>query len=260
MTMRHPGPESVFNPTRHLVAISDSVLSAWETLSEESRDTLTESEDSLSPGPSRAPESPELLPLSSPELRNRCPPVSAAADHLKPAHLEILSSGGKFKSTATVLCASLTLPGRPYKPCPVIMKVVHEHTAYRQLQDLSVVVPHLFAVMREPADPSSAIMVLENAGERIGHGGWDDVVLDESDKKDIYLALAQIHTRGVLHGDVRPRNVVRRPHGGMCFVDFGLAEVGHRCDPQSCDELVELRSSLGLPNNIMDDRAAGQEC
>ena len=78
-------------------------------------------------------------------------------------------------------------------------------------------------------------------------------------RKDIYLALAQIHARGLLHGDVMPRNVVRRPHGGgMCFVDFGLAEVGHRCDPQSCYELVELRSSLGLPDNIIGDRAAGR--
>ncbi|KAJ7222205.1 hypothetical protein GGX14DRAFT_428204 [Mycena pura] len=267
MTMRHPGPESVFNPTRHLVAISDRVLTAWDTPSEEWRDTLTESEDPLSPGLSRASESPGLLSLSSPESPNRCSPMSA--DHLKPAHLEILSSDGISTST-TVLDASLTLPGRLSKSCPVIMKVVHEHfnfhmvarevKAYRQLQDLSVVVPHLFAVMREPADPSSAIMVLENAGERIGHGCWDDVVLDESDKKEIYFTLAQIHARGVLHGDVMPRNVVRRPHGGMCFVDFGLAEVGHRCDPQSCFELVKLRRKLGLPDNIVDDRAAGQEC
>ncbi|KAJ7222234.1 hypothetical protein GGX14DRAFT_388061 [Mycena pura] len=75
-------------------------------------------------------------------------------------------------------------------------------------------------------------------------------------QKAIYFGLVQIHARGVLHKHVAPWSVVRRPNGAMCFVDFFDAEVGHRCDPQTCKELCFLRNDLGLPDDITD---VGQE-
>ena len=72
------------------------------------------------------------------------------------------------------------------------------------------------------------------------------------DRKAIYFGLVQIHARGVLHNHVAPWSVVRRPNGAMCFVDFFDAEVGHRCDPQTCQELCYLRNDLGLPDDITD--------
>ncbi|MFB7470265.1 class III lanthionine synthetase LanKC [Kitasatospora sp. NPDC056184] len=36
-------------------------------------------------------------------------------------------------------------------------------------------------------------------------------------------ALAQIHARGVVFGDLHPRNLIIRPDGELCFIDFELA-------------------------------------
>ncbi|KAJ7901604.1 hypothetical protein B0H13DRAFT_2027681 [Mycena leptocephala] len=62
----------------------------------------------------------------------------------------------------------------------------------------------------------------------------------------IYFALVQIHAEGVLHNDLFPRNVVRRPGGAPCFVDFGLATIGHKCGPEYCNELAYLKDALEL--------------
>jgi tRNA A-37 threonylcarbamoyl transferase component Bud32 len=61
----------------------------------------------------------------------------------------------------------------------------------------------------------------------------------------IYDTLVKIHAKGIWHGDVAPRNVVRRSGDrGFAFIDFGNAE--EHCCPggDTCRELIELRREL----------------
>ncbi|KAJ7725501.1 hypothetical protein B0H14DRAFT_3002861 [Mycena olivaceomarginata] len=58
-------------------------------------------------------------------------------------------------------------------------------------------------------------------------------------------ALQEIHSAGVLHRDMAPRNVVRRPLGALCIIDFEAWSVGHRCPgPLRCEELASLGKAL----------------
>jgi tRNA A-37 threonylcarbamoyl transferase component Bud32 len=75
----------------------------------------------------------------------------------------------------------------------------------------------------------------------------------------IYFALVQIHAAGVSHGDVEPRNVVRRRWGTPCFVDFGLSTTDHRCQRDTCEELAHLRSALQIVEENVDAATACAE-
>ncbi|KAJ6559074.1 hypothetical protein DFH09DRAFT_1083693 [Mycena vulgaris] len=60
----------------------------------------------------------------------------------------------------------------------------------------------------------------------------------------IYAALFKIHEMGIQHGDVAPRNVVRRRNGGITFIDFGSA-TEHCClGWDICSELTQSRQDL----------------
>ncbi|MYT26157.1 phosphotransferase, partial [Streptomyces sp. SID7760] len=41
--------------------------------------------------------------------------------------------------------------------------------------------------------------------------------------KAVEDTLAAIHARGIVFGDLHPRNLIVRPDGGICFIDFELA-------------------------------------
>ncbi|KAJ7512379.1 hypothetical protein B0H11DRAFT_479756 [Mycena galericulata] len=88
-------------------------------------------------------------------------------------------------------------------------------------------------------------LLMEDAGDPLGCGE-DWAALGPLDRKLIYTALVKIHETGVQHGDVAPRNVVRRPDGGIAFIDFGCAEQ-HRCPGRdACRELLEMEKELHL--------------
>ncbi|KAJ7222203.1 hypothetical protein GGX14DRAFT_694490 [Mycena pura] len=191
--------------------------------------------------------------------------IPSPSDDLKPAHLQLLKPCYRVSD---LFHASLTLP-KETSSIPVVVRIVEEESfasfakevlAYRQLRDLPVV-PRLLAALRNPENTAGAFMVLENAGKPVHRGVWSEITpsLSESDKKAIYFALVQIHARGVVHGCVSPWSVVRRPNGAMCFVDLGDSELGHRCDPQTCEELCDLREDLGLPDDITNDRTVGRD-
>lgn len=43
--------------------------------------------------------------------------------------------------------------------------------------------------------------------------------------RNIVKAFRQIHARGVLHGDVRPENILVRPDQSVVVIDFEMSEV-----------------------------------
>jgi hypothetical protein len=69
------------------------------------------------------------------------------------------------------------------------------------------------------ADALTAAGELRRGGDRAGL-----LALGRS----IVAAYASLHARGVIHGDVHPRNVLMAPGGGVMLIDFGLSGLsGH---------------------------------
>jgi tetratricopeptide (TPR) repeat protein len=70
---------------------------------------------------------------------------------------------------------------------------------------------------------------------------------------DLARALAHAHTRGVLHRDVKPANVIRTPQGRVVLADFGLAR-----DPVAeRQRLTRTGHMLGTPDYMAPEQAVG---
>jgi serine/threonine protein kinase len=53
--------------------------------------------------------------------------------------------------------------------------------------------------------------------------------------------MSRIHSRGIFHNDVAPRNIVEE-NGRVRVIDFNLAEEGHHCEGISkCPGLRQLQ-------------------
>ncbi|KAJ6520904.1 hypothetical protein DFH09DRAFT_225521 [Mycena vulgaris] len=93
-----------------------------------------------------------------------------------------------------------------------------------------------------PDDVHWIVIVMEDAGSQLGTWeDWNTAPLTDEDR-----TLCQMHELGVTHGDVEPRNIVRRPSGELACVDFGRASQDHFCPGSSCVELQDL-PALALP-------------
>ncbi|KAK6977796.1 hypothetical protein R3P38DRAFT_513750 [Favolaschia claudopus] len=132
----------------------------------------------------------------------------------------------------------------PRKHFPLL---VREVDAYKALSSLSVVVPRMYTLLA-PLSLDWAGLVLENAGQALDSGSksWDELCLTVDEKRQLYGALTELHSAGVTHGDICPRNVIRRRHGALCFVDFGQSSPDHTCPGPMCGELSFLRQALQL--------------
>ncbi len=85
---------------------------------------------------------------------------------------------------------------------------------------------------------------------------------------DVCNAIDYAHSRGVLHRDIKPGNVIVGKHGETLVVDWGLAKAVGRADPTS-DERTLVPSSasgsaetlpgsvLGTPSYMSPEQAAG---
>ncbi len=85
------------------------------------------------------------------------------------------------------------------------MKLVHGYTLREVLE------------YRERYDLTQLVEVLEQVGQ----------------------ALAYAHSRGVLHRDIKPDNILIGPYGKVLLLDWGLAKVWHKSDIETDDEDVE---------------------
>ncbi|KAJ7243236.1 hypothetical protein C8J57DRAFT_1366235 [Mycena rebaudengoi] len=223
-----------------------------------SRETLIER--SPSPAPSSAESSPSIsatssTPPTSPELGK---PSSLPASTVP--HPALRHRPGVLFLDGTVACGDIGTVHRGKvqidrsNPFRIILKsygnshfpqLIHELDVYAALNHLAVVIPQLYAVIGPPTGDYASLL-LEDAGERIVGDTWEHAALTMTDKRRLYYALAEIHAAGVVHGDVFPRNVVRRPRGALCFIDFGAATLRHRCPGPTCRELFSLQKDLGL--------------
>lgn len=72
---------------------------------------------------------------------------------------------------------------------------------------------------------------------------------------EIADALTHAHTRGVVHRDVKPANLMLRDDGGIAVLDFGLATARDAAEP----ELTRTGDFLGTPLYMAPEQAIGAE-
>lgn len=69
----------------------------------------------------------------------------------------------------------------------------------------------------------------------------DDVTVDRVVRNGIDAVLKMIFEDGFFHGDLHPGNLLVRPDGTLCFLDFGLCG---RLTPRQRDDLVDMMVAL----------------
>ncbi|KAJ7651471.1 hypothetical protein DFH06DRAFT_1475531 [Mycena polygramma] len=95
-------------------------------------------------------------------------------------------------------------------------------------------------------DLTRIALVMEDAGPSLEDtGGWAKTTPDE--RIEIFNLVRQIHVLSVKHGDIAPRNVIRRASGSICIIDFSLSDLHHMCPGFWCDELEGLLGHLDIP-------------
>ncbi|KAJ7913058.1 hypothetical protein B0H13DRAFT_2005592 [Mycena leptocephala] len=145
-----------------------------------------------------------------------------------------------------------------------ISRLIHEFDVYAAIareagigekvaRHLAVIVPTLHAVVKPRYDPWGGL-ILENAGTVLSEYEirWDDLGLTHQEKILLYNTLRQLHSAGVVHGDVAPRNILRRPCGAFCLVDFDRSTLNHVCPGATCKELSEFQRVLRLQLSDLD--------
>lgn len=68
--------------------------------------------------------------------------------------------------------------------------------------------------------------------------------------RQLSSALAHAHDRGVLHGDVKPRNIIVTPEGDAKILDFGLARRANPEFDRQTLETLSAESMLGLGGTL----------
>jgi serine/threonine protein kinase len=78
--------------------------------------------------------------------------------------------------------------------------------------------------------------------------------------KEVLAALSYVHSRGVLHRDVKPANVILNESEGKCqvrLVDFGIAKVFY--DAPTGGPLTQQGTLVGTPHYMAPERLLGND-
>ncbi|KAK0449541.1 uncharacterized protein EV420DRAFT_1766945 [Desarmillaria tabescens] len=136
---------------------------------------------------------------------------------------------------------------------PFIIKLVsetHSDMIWKEFYMYEVVLkecpllPRFYGMFQRPVGGWFAFY-LEDVGDNLEtmYGlGWSGVKrsMPKMQWQELLESVKQLHSLGVLHGDLEPRNVAQTAEG-FKFFDFGHSEL-HHCQPKECDELQNLLS------------------
>ncbi|KAJ7158575.1 hypothetical protein C8R46DRAFT_394889 [Mycena filopes] len=221
------------SPAHHMLRTSSRTLAARLQATTQSPHNISHS-SSLETRPT-TPDGDDLTP---------CPePVLTTAD--------LILSGVIWDANVATVYRGLLKPQKipvvlKTYPCDHLEGLVSEVTAYEVLASADAPVPRLLGVFDDARGQWTGL-ILEDVGKTHCHH-WHE--LESRERAQIYGGLVLLHTMGVQHGDVAPRNVIQSEDGRWRWVDLGLARTGHACLGKACPELVAARGKLKLSDDL----------
>lgn len=129
----------------------------------------------------------------------------------------------------------------------VVEELKHEARVYQVLRTLQgQYIPELR--IAGVADGMEMMLVTDFVGTDVSQE-----YLDDSDRDKVRAVLSAIHDLGVIHGDIRPQNILVQHDGqnaSFYFVDFGLSRI-------TADK-TELNREMDVLDSLLSDMAMGQ--
>ncbi|KAK0449543.1 uncharacterized protein EV420DRAFT_773976 [Desarmillaria tabescens] len=171
------------------------------------------------------------------------------APHIPSTHVDTVILLEQIRASRWSSIYSCRVEGADKKCIMKLVSECHSEMVLRELYMYEVVlkgcslVPQFYGTFQRPAGGWFGFL-LENVGESLEdvYGSeWDDVKMDLGvvEWKNLVDSVKKLHSLGVMHGDLEPRNVARTGEGTFKFFDFGRSEV-HRCRKGGCEEVREL--------------------
>ncbi len=112
---------------------------------------------------------------------------------------------------------------------------------------------NLAHVLMEPYFLVTELLVGESLRERLCRTPRVDVATTVGIARQIAAALASLHRKGFLHGDLKPDNIVLLPGNGVRLIDLGSAR-----RPGENQALLEQGYILGTPDYLAPELCAFQ--
>lgn len=160
-----------------------------------------------------------------------------------------------------ILCFSMTSNHRKVSP---LGRATHERAVLRLVQGPGVVpIPATApALAADPTDPA----VVETVA---GNGSLADVLAERGRLSEtecraigsrIATALAEIHERGVVHGDIKPANIVLAPDGDLWIADFDAAGTISSSRSRGTPQRLRNHTTLDRSDDIVGVALVVTEC
>ena len=160
-----------------------------------------------------------------------------------------------------ILCFSMTSNHRKVSPEG---RATHERAVLRLVQGPGVVpIPATApALAADPTDPA----VVETVA---GNGSLADVLAERGRLSEtecraigsrIATALAEIHERGVVHGDIKPANIVLAPDGDLWISDFDAAGTISSSRSRGTPQRLRNHTTLDRSDDIVGVALIVAEC
>jgi len=144
--------------------------------------------------------------------------IGGAAGRSSARSTEIVHESERTRVTRLFLSGRAVIRKEPLGP-DAKRRLGHEVTMLERLRGV-VGVAQLVEAPRSPGT-----IVMEDVGSRSLAGVAKPLAVNELIGLAVSLArvVAGLHSRGVMHGDITPGNIVISPDGAPCLVDFSLA-------------------------------------
>lgn len=98
----------------------------------------------------------------------------------------------------------------------------------------------------------------ESLGSAIKNLGKMDASRALSIFSDIGEALQYAHSRGVIHRDLKPNNILLDPAGSAKVVDFGIAKVAGKGSGETVTGLTQMGDMFGTPAYMSPEQCEGE--
>ncbi|KAJ7232225.1 hypothetical protein B0H12DRAFT_1145718 [Mycena haematopus] len=100
------------------------------------------------------------------------------------------------------------------------------------------ITPRYYGVFEDSI--GTVALILDNGGRALKT--FSNLSVEQCE--NLFAKVLEMHSAGVRHNDLEPRNVVQDSEGELKIIDFHVAEMNHRCRGDGCKELEKFKKAL----------------